>query len=136
MSADRINPTLEGVRFNKFDVTAAAVNSATNSIPPSARVVEVIGVTNDANDWITLPALASVPIGHEVMIIMSAGANCELRTPASSNEKINAEDCDGTKELLLTDTQISKVIKIDNTIGWMHHAYTAIGAVATAVVPD
>jgi hypothetical protein len=58
-----------------------------------------------------------------------------MRTPASSNEKINNEDCDGTKEYLCTDTEIIKVVKISNTIGWMAHAYTAIGAVATAVVP-
>lgn len=107
-----------------------------NQIPAGVRMVEVVGVTNDANDWITLPSLQRVENGFEIVILCSAGANFELRTPASSNQEINSEDCDGTKEYLCTDTQIVKVIKINNTIGWMAHGYTAIGAVATAVVPD
>lgn len=55
---------------------------------------------------------------------------------AASGEKINNEDCDGTKEYLMTDTQVVKVVKISNTVGWMAHGYSAIGAVVTAVVPD
>ena len=34
------------------------------------------------------------------------------------------------------DTQIVKVIKINDTIGWCGLEYTAIGAKGTAVVPD
>ena len=78
----------------------------------------------------------SVPNGHRITVIGSAGANFEVRTPASSGEEINSEDCDGTKEYLFTDTQIHYFTKIDNTIGWMGNGMTAIGAVATAVVPD
>jgi hypothetical protein len=89
----------------------------------------------DANDWVTLPNLTTVPSGHEITIIAGA-ANCEVRTPATSAQEINSEDCDGTKEYLLTATQIHKFIKIDNTIGWMGHGYSAIGAVVAAVVPD
>ena len=66
----------------------------------------------------------------------NAGGNFELRTPAGSAEEINSENCDGTKEYLCTDTQVLYVTKISNTIGWEANAYTAIGAVATAVVPD
>lgn len=116
------------------DATPAVTGQ--NEIPAGAFIVEVGAVTNDANDWIVLPSLANVPNGHEITILCNAGSNFEMRTPAGSNEEINSEDCDGTKEYLCTDTQIIKVIKINNTIGWMAHAYTAIGAVATAVVPD
>lgn len=136
MSLTNPSPDLDGFHLKPYVLTAAAVNSSTNSIPPKAKVVEVQGVTNNANDWITLPSLATVQNGHEIIIIGSAGSNFEMRTPASSNEKINAEDCDGTKEYLFTDTQIVRVIKIDNTIGWMAHGFSAIGAVVTAVVPD
>lgn len=136
MSITNNAPDLDGLHLKPVILTAAAANSATNSIPPRVKVVEVQGVTNDANDWITLPSLADVPNGHEIIIIGSAGSNFELRTPAASAEEINSEDCDGTKEYLFTDTQIVRVIKIDNTIGWMAHGFTAIGAVATAVVPD
>lgn len=117
-------------------VTAAAAEGVTNTILPSSTFVSVTGVTVDANDFVVLPALASVPNGHRVTIIGSAGANFEVRTPASSAEEINSEDCDGTKEYLFTNTQIHYFTKINNTIGWMGNGYTAIGAVVTAVVPD
>lgn len=117
-------------------VTADDSESSLNKILPSVTSVVVGGVTNDANDFVVLPALASVPNGHEITIIGSAGANFEVRTPASSNEEINSEDCDGTKEYLFTNTQIHRFVKINNTIGWMGQGYTAIGAVVTAVVPD
>ena len=107
-----------------------------NVIPAGATVVNVGAVVNDANDFIVLPALASVPNGTTIKLIVNAGANCELRTPAASAEEINSEDCDGTKELLMTDTTIVFVTKINDTIGWMSNAMTAIGAVQTAVVPD
>ena len=107
-----------------------------NVIPVGARIVNVGAVVNDADDFVVLPSLASTPNGTIITLIMGAGANAELRTPALSAEEINSEDCDGTKELLMTDTTIVTVVKIDNTIGWMSNAMTAIGAVATAVVPD
>ena len=107
-----------------------------NVIPGMATVVEVTGVTNDANDFIVLPALSSVPNGHTITVITNAGANHEIRTPAASGEEINSEDCDGTKEYLMTDTQIHYFVKINSTIGWMAHGKTAIGAAVTPVVPD
>lgn len=129
-------PRLAGVEYTAEEKVAAAVNTLKNSISPLAKSVKVTGVTNDANDWIVLPPLNSCPDGHEITILCSAGSNFELRTPTSSNEEINSEDCDGTKEYLCTDTEVLKVVKINNTIGWMAHAYSAIGAVVTAVVPD
>jgi hypothetical protein len=139
MSVTNISPDLDGAQFKAIhvipdDATPAVVGQ--NAIPAGARSVVVDAVTNDANDWIILPSLASVPDGHEITILCSAGTNFELRTPASSAEEINSEDCDGTKEYLCTDTQVVKVVKINNTIGWMAHGYSAIGAVVTAVVPD
>ena len=135
------NPTLDGVWFKPFQVRPALVvtpsaTGVTNAIPASIKVVGVGPVANDANDFITLPRLADVPNGHEITILCSAGGNFEIRTAASSNEKINGQDSDGTKEYLATDTEIIKVVKIDNTIGWMAHGYSAIGAVVTAVIPD
>lgn len=107
-----------------------------NTILPGITAVDVGAVTNDANDFIVLPALNTVPVGHTITIVGNAGANFEVRTPAASAEEINSEDCDGTKEYLFTNTQIHRFVKISNAIGWMGHGYTAIGAVATAVVPD
>lgn len=139
MSVTNISPDLEGFHLTPIRITADDATPAVlgqNVIPPRVKVVEVIGVTNDANDWIVLPSLADVPNGHEIMVIGSAGSNFEVRTPAGSAEEINSEDCDGTKEYLFTNTQIHYFKKINNTIGWMGHGFTAIGAVVTAVVPD
>lgn len=137
MAVTNTQPDLDGVRFKAVSLKPAAANSATNSVPPGVISVDVNqAVTTDANDWITLPSLADVANGHRIVIMCSAGSNFEMRTPAASNEKINGQDSDGTKEYLMTDTQVVEVVKINNTVGWMAHGYSALGAVVTAVVPD
>ena len=116
--------------------SATTADTTSRTIGRSVTQVSVLAVTNDANDFITLPPLASVQEGHKITILCNAGGDFELRTPASSGEEINSEDCDGTKEYLCTDTQLIWVTKVNNTIGWEAHAYSAIGAAVTAVVPD
>jgi len=133
-----LNPELHGVKFKVFSVIpddATPAVTGQNAIPSVARVVTVGAVTNDANDWITLPPIADVPLGHEITIQCAAGTNFELRTPASSNTTINGQDSDGTKEYLCTDTE-TVVVKKTLATGWIAVGYTALGAVATAVVPD
>lgn len=122
--------------FTTQTVTADDSESALNQILPGVNSVVVGGVTNNANDFVVLPALADVENGYTITVIGSASSNFEVRTPADSDEEINSENCDGTKEYLFTDTQIHEFVKINNTIGWMGHGYSAIGAVVTAVVPD
>lgn len=131
-----LNPTLQGVNFESQLVVADDAQGSINSIAPSAKSVTVTGVVNDANDFVVLPSLSSVENGHTITVLCSAGANFEVRTPADSDEEINSENCDGTKELLATDTTILFITKINNTIGWMSEVRTAIGAYGTAVVPD
>lgn len=109
---------------------------AGNTITPGVSMVYVDAYTNDANDFVVLPALSTVDNGFTITMVGQAQGNFEVRTPATSAEEINSEDCDGTKEYLFTNTQIHKFIKIDNTIGWMAHGFSALGAVVTAVVPD
>ena len=116
--------------------TATVADTRARMIPRHITQVTVNTVTVDANDWITLPSLNTVPVGHRITILCNAGGNFELRTPAGSNEEINSEDCDGTKEYLCTDTQLVWVTKVNNTIGWEAHGYSQIGAAVTAVVPD
>lgn len=122
--------------FAAQTVDADDSESALNTILPSSTAVYVDDQTNDADDFVVLPALASVPVGWTVTIAGQAGGNFEVRTPATSAEEINSENCDGTKEYLFTDTQIHRFTKISDAIGWMGQGFTAIGAVATAVVPD
>lgn len=130
-----LNPHLYGLTLESITLTPDDSASEINSIPPSVRSVRLGANVNGVNDFTVLPSLASVPNGHEITIIAGA-ANSELRTPATSAEEINSEDCDGTKEALLTAGNIYKCIKIDNTIGWTMIGFTAIGAFQTAVVPD
>jgi hypothetical protein len=129
-TADTVSP------FGVQDVTADATQVAGNTILPGINAATMIAVANDADDFVVLPALASVPNGFAIRIIGQANSNFEVRTPASSNEKINAQDSDGTKEYLFTKFQIHTFIKYDNTAGWVAHGVTALGAVVTPVVPD
>lgn len=138
------SPTYDGIWFRPFIGKARNDNvgmttdssSVGNSIPPTAKSVVVESVETNADDWITLPSLADVPNGHEIIIVAAAAANFEMRTPASSGEKINDVDSDGTQEYLVTDTDIVRVIKRNNTDGWVAQSLTKLGAVRTAVVPD
>lgn len=116
-------------------LTANTDSGAASSITAGVQQVTVAGVTNDANDWIVLPAIASVGIGHTIRIACNAGSNFELRTPASSNTKINDVDSDGTQEYLCTDTDLIIVTKLTTT-AWVAQSITNLGAVRTAVVPD
>lgn len=129
------NPTFDTLKLNTVYLTPDDAEGTVNSIPAGAKVVRLQANVNGVNDFTVLPGLASVPDGHQITIIAGA-ANSELRTPASSGEEINSEDCDGTKEALLTATNIYTVTKIDNTIGWQLVGHTAIGAFQTAVIPD
>ena len=144
MATSNNSPVLDGVWFRPYilqarnDNVGATTDSSSvgNSIPPTAKVAYVDTVETNADDWITLPSLADVPNGHEILVLAQAGSNFEMRTPASSNEKINAVDSDGTQEYLVTDTDIVRVIKVDNTAGWVAQSLTNLGAVRAAVVPD
>lgn len=113
-----------------------ADTSGTNTIAPTVKTVEVTGVANDADDWVVLPDLEDVPNGHEITILGNATSNFEVRTPATSGDKINNQDSDGTKEYLFTDAQVHRFVKVSNTQGWIAYGFTNLGAVAAAVTPD
>ena len=107
-----------------------------NVINPGVTQVVVGANVNGVNDFIVLPSLADVPNGHTITVVSNAAGH-EVRTPAASNEEINSEDCDGTKEYAIAaGGQIHRFTKISDAIGWMGQGYTAIGAAVTAVVPD
>lgn len=105
-------------------------------ILPGTTNVDVGAVDSGVTDFIVLPSLSAVPVGHVIRVACNAGGAFEIRTPAASAEEINSEDCDGTKEYLATDGEIIHFHKISNAIGWMAQAWSAIGAVVAAVVPD
>ena len=128
-------PLFEAVQVRAVSLTPGASDNALNIIEAGVTSVRLGANATAVTDYTVLPSLASVEDGHVVTIIAGA-ANSEVRTPAGSDEEINSENSDGTKEYLLTATQVHRFTKIDNTIGWMGQGFTAIGAVATAVIPD
>lgn len=138
------SPVLDGIWFRPYlgtarndDVGMTTDSSSTgNTIPPTAKSISVEGVETDANDWITLPSLADVPNGHQMLIFANASSNFELRTPSGDNEKINNVDSDSSAEYLVTDTDMVIITKRNNTDGWVAQSITNLGAVRTAVVPD
>lgn len=117
-------------------VTPAADSGAGSLISAGVTSVTVAAVTNDADDWIVLPAVAGVPIGHQIVVACNAGGGFEIRTPASSNTKINTVDSDGPVEYLATDTEVITFTLVSAADGWVATALSAAGAVVTAVVPD
>lgn len=89
----------------------------------------------DANHILTLPTASAATRGREIWIWVVGSTNCELRTPATSNQTINNVDSDGSQEALLTHSQLY-VCRQHLATGWLLQAFTALGAVATAIVPD
>lgn len=117
-------------------LTADDSVGAGQTVTPNAARVAVTGVTNDADDFITLPALANVPDGHQIVICCNAGSNFELRTPAASSAKINTVISDGTQEYLCVDAEVVVVTKVSDTDGWAAYDIPALGGVGAATVPD
>lgn len=134
---NKFRKDIDGQMINCYSVKPDAVagGGPRAQIPAGVTRVSVEAVTNDANDWVILPSLALVPLGHKIVILCAAGGNFELRTPASSNEKINDVDSDGSQEYLCTDTDTVEVTKISTT-QWIGQSLTKLGAVRTAVIPD
>lgn len=102
-----------------------------NTIPNGVERVVVSAYTNDANDWVVLP---SAPVLMQSIRGWTVAAH-ELRTPASSNTKINGQDGDGTKEAAIPATTLWKATYVGSD-GWILEIISELGAVVTAVVPD
>jgi len=134
--ADGLTPNVHNLTYTPQAMTPAADGSTASVLRTSTRVAIVGAVTNDANDWILLPALADVAIGHEIKIFCNAGGNFELRTPAASGEKINTVDSDGTQEYLCVDTEVVVVVKVSTADGWSAQDIPAAGGIGAATTPD
>lgn len=100
-------------------------------VPYGVDFVTVASAANGANDWIILPP------GEPGMVIRGWSVPAhEMRTVASSNIKINNVDSDGTQEAAIPATSLWEVTYISDTTGWVLRAWTELGAVITAIVPD
>lgn len=117
-------------------LTANTDGGSGSTIAELSSSVNVQGVTTDANDWILLPPIAGVPVGHTIKIVCSAGSNFEIRTPASSTTPINTVNSDGTQEYLAVDAEVVVLVKVSDTDGWSAYDIPALGGVGAATVPD
>lgn len=88
-----------------------------------------------ANNILTLPEATAATRGREIWIWVAPSTNCELRTPAGGTQTINNVACGAGNEALLTHSQLY-VCRQHLSTGWLLQAFTALGAVATAIVPD
>jgi hypothetical protein len=118
------------------NITANNNGASGSTVDAFVATARVTGVQNDADDWITLPSVDDLQDGHSITVVCNAGSNFEIRTPASSGEKINGVDCDGTNEYLATDTDIIKLTKVSDDQGWIAQSFDALGQLRTAIVPD
>lgn len=84
-----------------------------------------------ANDIVTLPAIADVPLGKEIWFKNGATA-CEMRTPATSNTKINGTDGDSLEAVIAAN--VAGFVKKVAADEWA--LLTLTGAAVAAPTPD
>lgn len=118
-----------GVQSAAVSVTATADGLTTGLIPSNASVVAV--TSDDAAKIVTLPAAV---VGMRMMIILGA-TGCELRTPASSNVKINDVDSDGSNQCALAADSHFEAFCVSST-EWIVYGWDSEGAALAALVPD
>lgn len=140
---------------NEGSATSCDFN-AVNSLVPPARLAasEAITASDDgtgtgamsgltshaivtsagATKQVSLPASSAALIGKQFTIWVGANG-FELITPASSGATINGVDSDGTNQADIAASTLSRLTLVAaNT--WILESLTALGAVATAIVPD
>lgn len=85
----------------------------------------VVATSANSAHYLTLPAIASVPLGWSVKIFLGSTA-CKLATVATSNTKINNGDSDGTALTTLPASSYTLVTKTlaDNFVA---ECYVAAG---------
>jgi hypothetical protein len=129
-------PRFKTVMVEEVTLVPNNAEGPNNSIPPGVTAVRLAANTNDANDFTVLPPLASVPVGHRIVICAGAVAS-ELRTPATSGETINNLDCDGTNEMLMTAANTYQLVKRQNATAanWIASGQTNLGAAQATILP-
>lgn len=89
-----------------------------------------------ATDQLTLPAASAATRGREILIWVKPSTSCKLQTPAAATDTINNVACNGgAAKAVLTHTQLY-ICRQHLATGWLLQAFTALGAVATAIVPS
>lgn len=121
----------KGCQTGYTQVTATADGLTTGLIPEGTGFASITAA--NAAHIITLPSIEDDMIG--CIIRGFVGANgCKLRTPASSNQKINNVDSDGTATATIAANSMIALYCIGAN-DWLLTAWSNLGAVLTAIVP-
>lgn len=129
-SGDVTVSTEEGLTGNRA-ITATADGLTTGLITAGDSAVEI--TSGNAAHIVTLPAIASVPLLRAIRGYIAANG-CEIRTPASSNTKINNVDADGSQQMALPANSIFVATK-QATDNWIVEVYVVAGT-RTIPTPD
>lgn len=121
----------KGVQSGSTEVTATADGLTTGLILEGTGFVAVTSA--DANHIITLPSIEADMIGNNIRGYIGA-TGCEIRTPATSNQKINDVDSDSS-EAAIPSTTFFELTCVSAT-QWILRAWTELGAPITAIIPD
>lgn len=115
-------------------VVPTAAGLTTGQIYHTDRMV--VATSANAAHILMLPEASAATRGKEIWIWVVPSTNCELQTASGSGDTINNVDCSGgAVEALLTHSQLY-IARQHLDTGWLLQAFTALGAVATAIVPD
>lgn len=125
--------TANGAIARGADAVTATADGLTTGLMTFA--MGFITVTSaSADNIITLPACVAADAGKKVCGWVGANG-CEMRTPATGGATINGVDSDGTNEAAIPATSMFEATCVAADT-WLLHAYTELGAVITAIVPD
>jgi len=115
-------------------VVPTADGLTTGLILPTDSFVEATSA--GADNILCLPAASAATRGRQIWIWVVPSTNCELQTHRGSSDTINNVNCGGgAVEALLTHTQLY-LARQHLATGWLLQAFTALGAVGTAIIPD
>lgn len=112
--------------------TATADGTGTGAMSGAAAHIAVTSAA--ATNQISLPASAAGLIGKTFTLWVGANG-FELITPAASGATINGVDSDGTNQADIAANTLSRLTLVAADT-WILESLTALGAVATAIVPD
>lgn len=118
-----------GLQVISQAVTATSNGLTTGLIPDHASFVTV---TSSSADYVVV--LPTWVIGHVIRITVPS-TGCELETLDTSNDTINAVDCDGTNQMAMAAASIYHLECVADST-WIAYAWGSDGAAQATIVPD
>ncbi len=112
------------------DITATTDGLTTGLIPAGTTFANV--TSSSATKAVTLPTINANSIGQTIDLFVGSNGY-ELVTPASSENKINNVNADGTNQLDVAANSLLRCVQVSST-GWA--CYQVAPTTITVVAPD